>query len=45
MQSLLEHHASEGSPAADQQVIRRGKALEFFSKHYGKVYVSDVGNN
>lgn len=42
VQSLLEHHAREGLPAADQQVIRRGKALEFFSKHYGKVYVSDV---
>jgi len=42
LQSLLEHHAREGLPAADQQVIRRGKALEFFSKHYGKVYISDA---
>ena len=42
VQSLLEHHAREGLPAADLQVIRRGKALEFFSKHYGKVFVSDV---
>ena len=28
-----------GLPAADLQVIRRGKALEYFSRHYGKVYV------
>ncbi len=26
---------------ADLQVIRRGKALEYFSRHYGKVYVDD----
>ena len=39
LQSLLEHHAKEGLPAADLQVIRRGKALEYFSRHYGKVYV------
>ncbi|WP_295427681.1 hypothetical protein [uncultured Thiodictyon sp.] len=28
-------------PAADLQVIRRGKALEYFSRHYGKVYVDE----
>jgi hypothetical protein len=28
-------------PAADIQVIRRGKALEYFSRHYGKVYVDE----
>ena len=39
LQSLLEHHAKEGLPAADLQVIKRGKALEYFSRHYGKVYV------
>ena len=39
LQSLLEHHSKEGLPAADLQVIRRGKALEYFSRHYGKVYV------
>ena len=32
---------SEGLPAADLQVIRRGKALEYFSRHYGKVYVNE----
>ena len=37
LQSLLEHHAREGLPAADLQVIKRGKALEYFSRHYGKV--------
>jgi hypothetical protein len=40
LQSLLENHAKEGLPAADLQVIRRGKALEYFSRHYGKVFKS-----
>lgn len=38
LQDLLEHHQDEGLPEADLQVIRRGKALEYFSQHYGKVY-------
>jgi hypothetical protein len=38
---MLENHAKEGLPAADIQVIRRGKALEYFSRHYGKVYVDE----
>ncbi len=38
LQELLEHHQEEGLPEADQQVIRRGKALEYFSRHYGQVY-------
>jgi len=41
LQSMLENHAKEGLPAADLQVIRRGKALEYFSRHYGKVYVDE----
>ncbi|KGX52768.1 DNA methylase family protein [Burkholderia pseudomallei TSV44] len=44
LQAMLENHAREGLPAADIQVIRRGKALEYFSRHYGKVYV-DEGRN
>lgn len=39
LQHLLEHHQNEGLPKADTQVIKRGKALEYFSRHYGKVYV------
>jgi hypothetical protein len=39
LQATLENHAKQGLPAADLQVIRRGKALEYFSRHYGKVYV------
>jgi hypothetical protein len=38
LQELLEHHQNEGLPEADLQVIRRGKALEYFSRHYGRVY-------
>jgi adenine-specific DNA methylase len=41
LQGLLENHAKEGLPAADIQVIRRGKALEYFSRHYGRVYVDE----
>lgn len=41
LQAMLENHAKEGLPAADIQVIRRGKALEYFSRHYGKVYVDN----
>jgi putative DNA methylase len=41
LQSLLEHHVKEGLPLADIQVIRRGKALEYFSRHYGEVYVNE----
>jgi putative DNA methylase len=41
LQALLENHAKDGLPAADLQVIRRGKALEYFSRHYGKVFVDE----
>ncbi len=36
---LLDQHQEGGLPKADLEVIRRGKALEYFSKHYGVVYV------
>lgn len=39
LQEILEHHQEAGLQEADLQVIRRGKALEYFSKHYGKVYI------
>ena len=39
--NMLENHAKGGLPAADLQVIKRGKALEYFSRHYGKVYVDE----
>lgn len=41
LQGMMENHARAGLPAADLQVIRRGKALEYFSRHYGKVYVDE----
>ena len=41
LRTLLEHHQKEGLPEADLQVIRRGKALEYYSRHYGKVYVDE----
>ena len=39
LQEILEQHQSAGLQAADLQVIRRGKALEYYSRHYGKVYI------
>lgn len=39
LQDILEHHQKEGLGEADLQVIRRGKALEYYSRHYGKVYI------
>ncbi len=41
IQDMLENHAKGGLPAADLQVIRRGKALEYFSRHYGQVLVDE----
>ena len=41
LRDLLEHHQKGGLPDADLQVIRRGKALEYFSRHYGKVFVDE----
>lgn len=41
LQGLLEAHAKEGLPAADLAVIKRGKALEYFSRHYGQVFKAE----
>jgi hypothetical protein len=41
LQQLLQNHAKEGLLEGDLQVIKRGKALEYFSRHYGKVYVDE----
>jgi putative DNA methylase len=41
LKHMLENHQKGGLPEADLQVIRRGKALEYFSRHYGKVFVDD----
>lgn len=41
LKSVLQSHAKAGLPAADLQVIRRGKALEYYSRHYGQVWVDE----
>ena len=41
LQWQLERHKNEGLGDADLKVIKRGKALEYYSKHYGKVKKSD----
>lgn len=38
--SILEHHRSSGLLPGDLHMIKRGKALEYFSKHYGQVFVN-----
>ena len=39
LQEVLAQHQKAGLQEADLQVIRRGKALEYYSRHYGKVYI------
>jgi putative DNA methylase len=39
IKNLLTQHQTAGLPAADLQVIKRGKALEYFSQHYRQVYI------
>jgi putative DNA methylase len=39
LKTLLDQHQAGGLPRADLEVIRRGKALEHYSRHYGHVYV------
>ncbi|WP_375276228.1 DUF1156 domain-containing protein [Methylorubrum thiocyanatum] len=41
LEATLANHAKAGLPAADLQVIRRGKALEYFSRHYGRVMIEE----
>ena len=40
LKDILERHQSAGLPDADIAVIKRGKALEYYSRHYGKVFVA-----
>lgn len=39
LKALLEQHQNAGLPEADLRVIKRGKALEYYSQHYGQVFV------
>jgi adenine-specific DNA methylase len=39
IKNLLSQHQKEGLPAADLDVIKRGKALEYFSRYYGMVFI------
>jgi adenine-specific DNA methylase len=41
LKELLEHSHGKDLPEADLRVILRGKALEFYSRHYGQVYTGD----
>lgn len=41
LKELLEHSHGKNLPEADLLVILRGKALEFYSRHYGQVYTGE----
>ena len=41
LKELLEHSHGKSLPESDLRVILRGKALEFYSRHYGQVYTGD----
>jgi adenine-specific DNA methylase len=38
---VLQLHQKAGLLAGDLKVIKRGKALEYYSRHYGKVFVDE----
>ena len=38
---LLEHHQEDGLPVQDLREIKRGKALEYYSRHYGQVWLDE----
>jgi adenine-specific DNA methylase len=39
LQAMLEEQSGHKLPPADQRVIRRGKALEYYSRHFGQVFL------
>jgi len=41
LRDLLEHSHGKELPESDLLVILRGKALEFYSRHYGQVFTGD----
>ena len=41
LKELLEHSHGKDLPESDILVILRGKALEFYSRHYGQVFTGD----
>lgn len=45
LRPLLESYKARGLQDADVRVILRGKALEFYSRHYGTVMVSAPGGD
>jgi adenine-specific DNA methylase len=41
LKELLEHTHGKELPESDLRVILRGKSLEFYSRHYGKVFTGE----
>ena len=41
LRSLLDNHTRDGLQSADLRIIKIGKALEYYSRHYGMVYLNE----
>lgn len=41
IRDMIENHLKSGLPEADLKVIKCGKALEYYSRHYDQVYIED----
>ena len=41
LRSLLDNHTRDGLQAADLRIIKIGKALEYYSRHYGAVWLNE----
>ena len=41
MRGMIENHIKAGLPEADLKVIKCGKALEYYSRHYDQVYIEN----
>ena len=41
LKTMLELHHKAGLPASDLRIIKIGKALEYYSRHYGRVFFGE----
>jgi hypothetical protein len=41
LRRLLDNHTRDGLQSADLRIIKIGKALEYYSRHYGAVYLNE----
>jgi adenine-specific DNA methylase len=41
LKQMLEHHSKAGLPEQDLRIIKIGKSLEYYSRHYGQVFFGE----